>query len=297
MYFRKLIIITFSLLLIISCSDKGRDLRIALNNHKNEYGIDYILSLIKEKNLEWALYQSAIEGYSDIVAGLVKFGADINNRGLDGATPLILFCRAGNLEAAKILIENGADVSIIDYNGNNILDNLKNYEDKRILVSYMQNRYDVVGADYLLDISNSDLRFDSDFSWGTYSFYSYYKSTVFETYKNVYLVLTIKALNKDLYVRDNTITAYIYFPKSNNNEYTVNFEKGKLINRYEDENNEYLIYELELELYENINTQNKTINNEFVFKIVANKSMKLPTMLVFPEPYQKNNRDSSVTFY
>ena len=129
MYFKKLIITTFSLLLIISCSNKGKDLRIALNNHKNEYGIDYISSLIKERNLEEALYQSAIEGYSDIVAGLVKYGADINSKNLDGSTPLITLCQEGNIEAAGILIENGADMTIKDGSGKKALDYLKNKKD------------------------------------------------------------------------------------------------------------------------------------------------------------------------
>ena len=85
------------------------------------------------------------------------------------------------------------------------------------------------------------------------------------------------------------------FPKPNNDEFTVSFEKGKSANMYEESN--YLMYELELELYEDINTQNKAINNEFIFKVVANKPIKLSSMLVFFEPYEKNNKVSSVEFY
>ena len=142
----------------------------------------------------------------------------------------------------------------------------------------------------------SDLIFNSNFDWGTSSLYNgYYNSWWFYTHRNVYLVLTIKALNKDLFIKKNTLKAYMCFPKPNNNEYTVSFEKGKLINEYEE--NDYLIYELELELYEDINTKNKAIDNQFILKVEADKPMKLNTMLVFPKPYEKNNKKSSIDFY
>ena len=149
----------------------------------------------------------------------------------------------------------------------------------------------------------SDLRFYSYFAWGAYPLYSsynftiynYYNSWTFYTHQNVNLVLTIKVANKDLFIKKNTIKAYMCFPKPNNNEYTVSFWKGKLINEYEE--NDYLIYELELELYEDINTKNKAIDNQFTFRVVADKPMKLNTMLVFPKPYEKNNKKSSIDFY
>ena len=150
----------------------------------------------------------------------------------------------------------------------------------------------------------SDLRFNSNFDWGSpatltqqfrQNYPSYYHATIFETRRNVYLVLTIKALNKDLSIKNNTLKAYMCFPKPNNDEYTVSFEKGKSKNMYEENN--YLMYELELELYEDINTQNKAVSNQFIFKVVANIPMKLNTMLVFPEPYKKNNEKSSIEFY
>ena len=151
--------------------------------------------------------------------------------------------------------------------------------------------------------AESDLRFNSNLVWGGHpsysrghlSVYDYYTGWMFETRQNVYLVLTIKALNKDLSIKNNTLKAYMCFPKPNNDEYTVSFEKGKSKNMYEENN--YLMYELELELYEDINTQNKAVSNQFIFKVVANIPMKLNTMLVFPEPYKKNNEKSSIEFY
>ena len=293
--FEKIFFISLVVIISVSCSSKSKELSSALRKHKNEYGVDNILTLIREKDLESALYESAIAGYSDIVSGLVKYGANIDYIGGDGDTLLMSFCKNGNIEAAKILIDNGADVSITDYNGKTIFDNIKNSKDKRDLISYMNRGQNIEGADELSNIENSDLRFNSDFAWGTSSLYDYYTGWTFETKKNVYLVLTVKASNKDLYIINNTIKAYIGFPKPNNNEYTINFEKGKSINQYEDDN--HIIYELELELYEDANSQNKAIDNQFVFKVVANKPITLSTALIFPEPYENNNKKSSVDFY
>ena len=77
-----------------------------------------------------------------------------------------------------------------------------------------------------------------------------------------------------------------------------NFIDNDDINNYyvcEDDN--HIIYELELELYKDANSQNKAIDNQFVFKVVANKPITLSTALIFPEPYEKNNKKSSVDFY
>ena len=76
---------------------------------------------------------------------------------------------------------------------------------------------------------------------------------------------------------------------------TVKNSNSTVSSNYEENN--YLMYELELELYEDINNQNKAVSNQFIFKVVANIPMKLNTMLVFPEPYKKNNEKSSIEFY
>ncbi|WP_432633926.1 ankyrin repeat domain-containing protein [Brachyspira sp.] len=127
--FEKIFVISLSVIIAVSCSGKSGELASALNKHKNDRGIENIRELIKEKDYEEAFYQSASSGYSDIVAGLVKFGADINAKSIDGATPLITLCREGDIEAAGILIENGADMSITDDRGKKALDYLKNKKD------------------------------------------------------------------------------------------------------------------------------------------------------------------------
>lgn len=108
----KILFVIFSMIFLLSCSNHSKELTQALKIHENDEGIEEIGALIKDKNFDRALYNSALLGYSDIVSGLVKSGADINNRGVDGSTPLILVCREQNIDAAKILIDNGADMSI-----------------------------------------------------------------------------------------------------------------------------------------------------------------------------------------
>ncbi|WP_300369885.1 hypothetical protein [Brachyspira sp.] len=107
-----------------------------MKSHENDKGIEEISVLIKDKNFDRALYNSALLGYSDIVSGLVKSGADINNRGVDGSTPLIL----ENIDAAKILIDNGADISISDDNDKKAFNYIVNKKDIIGLVSVMSKK-------------------------------------------------------------------------------------------------------------------------------------------------------------
>lgn len=150
---KNFIIFFYISLLIISCSNRGKDLRIALNNHKNEYGIEDIRTLIKEKRHNEALYQSASLGYSDIVSGLVKAGADINVKSLDGSTPLIALCREGNIKSAGILIENGADMNMTDNSGKKALDYLKNKKDILGIVTALSMRENNIVSEKFRNLS------------------------------------------------------------------------------------------------------------------------------------------------
>ena len=124
--FEKIFFISLVVIISVSCSGKSKELSSALRKHKNDSGIENIRELITSKDYDMAFYQSAVFGYSDIVAGLVKFGADINSQSMDGSTPLITLCREGDIESAGILIENGADMSVKDNSGKKALDYLKN---------------------------------------------------------------------------------------------------------------------------------------------------------------------------
>lgn len=143
---KKYIIYIFFALLyfMVSCSSRGKELSLALNRHKNDRGIENIREAIKKKNYEEAFYISAIAGYSDIVAGLIKIGANINSKSMDGSTPLIFLCREGNIKAAGILIENGADLNIIDNNNKKALDYLKNEKDILDIVAAISMRENTI---------------------------------------------------------------------------------------------------------------------------------------------------------
>lgn len=126
---KNIIILIVSAIFVLSCS--GGELKKALDNHSRDKSINAIEDFIKNKELEKALYESALLGYSDIVAALVKSGANINEQSIDGTTPLILACKQGNLNAAKILIDNGADIYLKD-------------NDKKIAFNYINNKKHVM---------------------------------------------------------------------------------------------------------------------------------------------------------
>ena len=100
--FEKIFFVSLTVIIAISCSGRSKELSSALRKHKNDSGIENIRELIKSKDYEMAFYKSAAFGYSDIVAGLVKFGADINSKNSSGSTPLITLCREGDIKAAGI---------------------------------------------------------------------------------------------------------------------------------------------------------------------------------------------------
>lgn len=70
--------------------------------------IDYLLHLINEDKLEK-------------IPAVLKITPIINMANVDGITPLYLAVLNGNVEAAKSLIENGANVNIADKNGCTVL--------------------------------------------------------------------------------------------------------------------------------------------------------------------------------
>jgi hypothetical protein len=56
----------------------------------------------------------AHEGTEEMVALLAEFGADVNCRNADGATPLMFACQKGRDEVARTLVQSGATVNAID---------------------------------------------------------------------------------------------------------------------------------------------------------------------------------------
>ena len=65
-----------------------------------------------------SLMSAVTSGDVSGVKFFVKSGADVvNQKNIGGATPLLLACREGNLEIAKILIDNGANINATDNEG------------------------------------------------------------------------------------------------------------------------------------------------------------------------------------
>lgn len=57
----------------------------------------------------------------DVVLGLLKIGADPDERGDRGATALMTAATWGHVEVCRMLIEHGADVTLMDDNGDTAL--------------------------------------------------------------------------------------------------------------------------------------------------------------------------------
>ncbi len=56
----------------------------------------------------------ANEGYEEMVALLIEFGANVNARNADGMTPLMFACAKGQGEVVRLLIQAGAPVNSVD---------------------------------------------------------------------------------------------------------------------------------------------------------------------------------------
>jgi len=61
-----------------------------------------------------ALSEAAIGGYTAVIAALLARGAEPNLGNPEGETPLMAVARTGNVEAAKLLLDAGADVNAIE---------------------------------------------------------------------------------------------------------------------------------------------------------------------------------------
>lgn len=59
-----------------------------------------------------ALHYAVFNGHTELAAELIERGANVNARSPNGATPLMLAAREGREDAAKLLLENGADTTL-----------------------------------------------------------------------------------------------------------------------------------------------------------------------------------------
>ncbi|OCU00343.1 uveal autoantigen with coiled-coil domains and ankyrin repeats isoform X2 [Xenopus laevis] len=59
--------------------------------------------------------------YGDMCQLLLRRGADVNSRDLQGRTPLMLCCEAGSTHTAQLLLRAGAEISLLDSMGHDAL--------------------------------------------------------------------------------------------------------------------------------------------------------------------------------
>ena len=69
-----------------------------------------------------ALVMSAISGRKASLTTLIRVGADVNKKNIDGETALMLAVRYKKLISAEVLLQAGADVNIKDLDGKTALD-------------------------------------------------------------------------------------------------------------------------------------------------------------------------------
>jgi len=61
----------------------------------------------------------------DNIIQLIKAGADISRPYPSGETPLCTAAMSGSYEVVYVLLENGADPAVRDYQGRNIMDQIR----------------------------------------------------------------------------------------------------------------------------------------------------------------------------
>ena len=87
---------------------------------ENEYfNIKQKIEIEKTKNSP--LYISCMKGDYKECVRLIKSGEDVNKRGENNNTPLIVSCEFRRNQIAKLLIQNGANVHIVNNCGGNAL--------------------------------------------------------------------------------------------------------------------------------------------------------------------------------
>ena len=95
----------------------------------------------KDKN-ECLLF-AAEAGHVSCVHVLLMTGADVNTRGCNGETAVIVSVRKQNLDCAELLIQGGADVNILMGNGDSSLTLVALYGNTRCVTALLQAVTDV----------------------------------------------------------------------------------------------------------------------------------------------------------
>ena len=69
---------------------------------------------------------------------LIEYGANLNSQNKDGLTALMLASESGRYNTAKMLLDNGADTSIKDKSGENVLDHARKFGHDHIIALLRQ---------------------------------------------------------------------------------------------------------------------------------------------------------------
>eukprot|EP00899_Mesostigma_viride_P003762 jgi/Mesvir1/13387/Mv16481-RA.1 len=119
-------------------------------------------------NLGWtALHAAAYRGVPEIVSALVDAGAKLDARNNEKMTPLYLACGFGRIDAAKVLLEAGADADLPDKDGKrprdiagstSIKDLLSLYQTRRPQAPHGNTREQRHSFDDLSGLSGAGLR-------------------------------------------------------------------------------------------------------------------------------------------
>lgn len=90
-------------------------------------------AVLNREDKHWnALHYAVFNGHTELAGELIQRGADVNARTPNGATPLMLAAREGREDAAKLLLESGADTKVKSDWGDSALTFAMRYDHYRL---------------------------------------------------------------------------------------------------------------------------------------------------------------------